>query len=52
MKTYRFTLSAGSMRQLAGLIGGTWQGFDGMSAGVDLVQPFSVFYPPHIARSL
>lgn len=43
MKTYSFTLGAGSMRRVAGLIGDTWQGFGGTSRGADLLQPFSVF---------
>ena len=43
MKTHRFTFDAGSLRRLAGLIGGTWQRFGGTSMGTDLLQPFTVF---------
>lgn len=42
MKTHSFTFDAGSLRRLAGLIGGTWQGFGGTSMGADLLQPFTV----------
>lgn len=42
MKTRSFTFDARSIRRLAGLIGGTWQGFGGTSMGADLLQPFAV----------